>query len=108
MKDENKTKEQLIEELAELRRRNTELEESVIRQKKSVEALQERNEYLEILCEYAPDAYYLNDQMGIFVDINRSNLKIACKVNGNGVTHHATTENNYFFHSLLKSLIYCI
>ena len=72
MKNAGKMKEQLIDELAELRRQNAELRASQVRHKKVEETLREQNERLEILFEYAPDAYYLNNLSGTLVDGNRA------------------------------------
>ena len=44
MRDGDKTKEQLVEELLELRRRNTELEASEVERKKVEEALRQSEE----------------------------------------------------------------
>ncbi len=44
MKDEDKTKEQLIDELVELRRRGAELEASEVEYKRAAEALRESEE----------------------------------------------------------------
>ncbi len=41
-----------------------------IRERKGAEALKESEERLKVLFEFAPDAYYLNDLRGIFVDGN--------------------------------------
>ncbi|MCD4692088.1 MAG: PAS domain S-box protein [Calditrichales bacterium] len=53
MKDKDKTKEQLINELAEMRQRITELEKSENRRKQTEETLRETQSYLENLLNYA-------------------------------------------------------
>jgi PAS domain S-box-containing protein len=72
MKDEDKTKEQLIGELLELRQRSAELEASEAQRRRAEEELRSSEERLRILFEYAPDAYYLNDSKGNFVDGNKA------------------------------------
>ncbi|MFC2005465.1 PAS domain S-box protein [Chloroflexota bacterium] len=72
MKDESKTKEQLIKELAEIRQRLAELETSETDHKQAWEEMKSLVEQQNILFEYAPDAYYLNDLKGTFVDGNKA------------------------------------
>ncbi len=72
MEDLDKTKEQLANELAELRRQNVELRASQASRKKVEETLRDHNKRLEILFEYAPDAYYLNNLSGRLVDGNKA------------------------------------
>ena len=45
--------------------------------KRAEEALRESEERLNILFEFAPDAYYLNDLKGVFVDGNRAALHLS-------------------------------
>ena len=59
-------------EIERLRRRNAELEAAVAEHRKVVAALEESQERLRVLFELAPDAYYLNDLEGNFVDGNRA------------------------------------
>ncbi|MFC1718487.1 PAS domain S-box protein [Candidatus Poribacteria bacterium] len=72
MKNENKTGEQFIGELVELRRRNAKLETLETQRKQAVEELRSSEERLRILFEYAPDACFLHDLKGTFVDGNRA------------------------------------
>mgnify|MGYP001098699542 CR=1 FL=1 len=76
VKDEDKTKEQLIDELAELRRRIADLKASEDERKLIEEELRTSEERFKILFEYAPDAYYLHDLKGYFVDGNKAAEKI--------------------------------
>jgi PAS domain S-box-containing protein len=46
--------------------------EDVTERKKDLEALQDSEERMRILFEFAPDAYYLNDMKGVFLDGNRA------------------------------------
>jgi len=72
MKDEDKSKPQLMSELAEMRRRVAQLQSLERERKRAVEELRSSEERLKILFEYAPDAYYLNDLKGKFVDGNKA------------------------------------
>ena len=71
-KDERKTKAQLIEELEALRQRVAKLEASEPEYKRMGEALKHLEERFRNIFEYAPDAYYLNDLAGNFVDGNKA------------------------------------
>ncbi len=97
MEDKSRTKKQLLAELRELRLRFAELEKSessrssreakgelvgtaivrdITEHKQREEAIKDSEERLRILFEYAPDAYYLNDLKGNFIDGNRAAEKI--------------------------------
>jgi PAS domain S-box-containing protein len=60
MRDEDKTKEQLIYELIELRRRNAELEESEAQWTKAEEKLRESEEKFRSLAEQSPNMIFIN------------------------------------------------
>lgn len=72
MRDEDKTKDGLINELVEMRQRIGKLETLETERKRIEEELKNSEEWLRILFEYAPDAYYLNDLKGNCVDGNKS------------------------------------
>ncbi len=72
MKNEEKTKEQLADELIQIRRKAGDLEASYTDCKRSEKVLRESRERLTALFEFAPDAYYLTDMSGNFVDCNRA------------------------------------
>ena len=65
MNDNEKTKEQLISELVELRQEKH-------KRKKVDKAAKQREDRLGMLFEFAPDAYYLNDWKGVFLDGNKA------------------------------------
>lgn len=69
-RDKNKTREELIDELAKLRHQNAELKQLTNKYRRTEEKLKSSEERLRILFEYAPDGYYLNDLKGNFVDGN--------------------------------------
>jgi len=69
--DNNKTNEQLLSELADMRRRITELEALDSVRRKTEDVLKETEERLKALFELAPDAYYLSDLKGTFIDGNK-------------------------------------
>jgi two-component system cell cycle sensor histidine kinase/response regulator CckA len=76
MKDEEKKKDQLTNELLELRQHIAELAADDGDGKSAEEAPREREELLKTLFEYAPDAYYVTDMHGNFVNCNRATEKI--------------------------------
>ena len=59
MKDDDKTKEQLIDELVKLRRRNAELETSEAKRKEAAEELKESEEQFRQFFEKAPEYCYI-------------------------------------------------
>jgi PAS domain S-box-containing protein len=71
-RDQNKTKDQLIDELAAMRQKVAELEVGAAARIQELEELRERADYLNVQFEFAPDPYYLNDLKGVFVDGNRA------------------------------------
>lgn len=73
MKDEKKTKKQLIKELQELRQQFLELG---AQDKQSEKTSSLKEEYLNILFEYAPDGFYLSDLKGTLIDGNKAAQKI--------------------------------
>jgi PAS domain S-box-containing protein len=74
----DKTKKQLAEELETMRMRVAELERAVEEQSSVLGNLQEKANRFNDLFEFAPNAYYLNDARGRFVDGN----KVAEKLSG--------------------------
>jgi len=71
MEDKDKTKEQFITELAELRQRVTELEALETERKQAERALRESEMRLETYLENAPDGVYLSDLKGTFLYGNK-------------------------------------
>lgn len=77
MKDEDKTKAELIKELKTMRKeREKSAVNGITKGKQAEEKLQDSEEYLKILFDYAPDAYYVNDLKGNFIDGNLAAEKI--------------------------------
>jgi len=58
-------------ELARLRKRISELKRELAQYSQEVRRLRDSEELLRVLLEYAPEAYYLCDLKGTFVDGNR-------------------------------------
>lgn len=52
------------------------LSSDITEQKQTEEKLKDSEEYLKILFDYAPDAYYINDLKGNFIDGNRAAEKL--------------------------------
>ncbi|MBA7715203.1 hypothetical protein ES703_124244 [subsurface metagenome] len=77
MKDEEKTREKLIDELVELRQRNAELEKSEIKHKQAEEALREAKDSLHSLFEGIPVGLYRSTPEGKRLDANQALLKMA-------------------------------
>ncbi len=67
MKDEDKTRDQLIDELVELRRRGAELEASEVEHKQAAEALRESEEKFRTFVEKANDIVYSLTLDGMFM-----------------------------------------
>ena len=73
MKDEDKTKVEPIKDLKTLRKkREKSAVNNITERKQAEEKLQDSEEYLKILFDYAPDAYYINDLKGNFIDGNKA------------------------------------
>lgn len=72
MKDENKTKEQLINELTEMRKRITELERLGTERKRAEEGLLHERELLDTLMNNIPDSIYFKDNKSRFIRINKA------------------------------------
>ena len=76
MQDQSISKTQLIDELVQLRQQNAELEKSGIKHKQAEEELKSSEERLKVLFEFAPDAYFVCDSKGNFVDCNKAAEKL--------------------------------
>jgi PAS domain S-box-containing protein len=76
MKDKDKTKEQLINELAELRQRIAELEASETEHKRVQEALRESEEKLRHLFESVTDGIFAMDLNGAYTEFNQRILEM--------------------------------
>ena len=73
MKDEDKTKVEPIKDLKTLRKkREKSAVNNITERKQAEEELKNSEERLKILFDYAPDAYYINDLKGNFVDGNKA------------------------------------
>ena len=70
MEDSEKTKEQLINELAKLRQQITELKESEIKRKKAEEDLKKSQQEFTSLFKNSPEALVYTDEKGNILDIN--------------------------------------
>ena len=77
MKDEHKTKKQLIEELVELRQRIAELEALETKLKQPEEALRESEERFKHIAERGPDVIFISDAKGILTYISPSVERIS-------------------------------
>jgi len=76
MKDQSKTKQALIRELASLRQRNAELEQSEAEHKQVEEALRESEEKYRAIVENMQEGYHEVDIKGNFIFFNESMRKI--------------------------------
>jgi len=73
MKDEDKTKVEPKKDLKTLRKkREKSAVNNITKRKQAEEELKDSEEYLKILFDYAPDAYYINDLKGNFIDGNKA------------------------------------
>jgi PAS domain S-box-containing protein len=76
MKEENKTKKQLINELAELRQRIIELESSNADSKHTEERLKETKDYLDKIIASSLDGIVASDYRGYITRVNKAFLKL--------------------------------
>jgi len=77
MKDEDKTKVEPIKDLKTLqKKREKSAVNNITKRKQAEEELKDSEEYLKILFDYAPDAYYVNDLKGNFIDGNKAAEKL--------------------------------
>jgi PAS domain S-box-containing protein/putative nucleotidyltransferase with HDIG domain len=73
MEDEDKTKAELTKELKTIRKeREKSAANNITERKQAEEKLQDSEEYLKILFDYAPNAYYVSDLKGNFIDGNKA------------------------------------
>jgi len=72
VKEENKTKVEPIKDLKTLQKKGEKSAvNNITKRKQAEEELKDSEEYLKILFDYAPDAYYINDLKGNFIDGNK-------------------------------------
>ena len=77
MKEENKTKVELLKELEILREeREKEVFQDITEHKRAEKELKDSEDRLKILFDYAPDAYYISDLKGNFIDGNKAAEKL--------------------------------
>ena len=77
MKDEDKTKVDLIKNLKTLRKKREKSTANNITERKQAEGkLQDSEEYLKMLFDYAPGAYYISDLKGNFIGGNKAAEKL--------------------------------
>ncbi len=76
MKDRDKSKEQLMNELVELRQRITELEASESRRERTEEALRQSEEALRAIFDGARDGIMVLDKMGNVVRVNKYIMEV--------------------------------
>ena len=77
MKEEDKTKVEPIKDLKTLqKKREKSAVNNITKHKQAEEELKDSEEYLKILFDYAPDAYYVNDLKGNFIDGNKAAEKL--------------------------------
>ena len=72
MKDGGNNHKVLLKELNDMRKKNKDLEKKIESYRQNEIKLHENEERLKVLFEYAPDAYYLNDMKGKFIDGNKA------------------------------------
>jgi PAS domain S-box-containing protein len=77
MKDKNRTKAELLKEHKILREeREKGIFKDITERKKAEEELRDSEEYLKTLFDYAPDAYYISDLKGNFIDGSKAAEKL--------------------------------
>ena len=86
MNDENKTKDQLRTELAEVRQRLRELRKVEVKRKKAEEALQADEECLWTLLDQFRDTIFITSREGNFIHANQAFLALL-GYTSNEITH---------------------
>jgi len=71
MRDEDKTREQLLQELNDLRNRVSQVESFIIQHERTQESLRRDGERLRCLVQQAGEGVFIHDLDGRFVDVNR-------------------------------------
>ncbi|MHC3130294.1 MAG: PAS domain S-box protein [Candidatus Bathyarchaeota archaeon] len=77
MKDEEKTKDELINELVELRQRIIQLKASETERKRAEEALVQEYDLLQALIDNIPDAIYFKDDKNRFIRVNKARAELS-------------------------------
>jgi len=97
MKDQNKTKKQLVSELVELRQRITELEALENKFSQAKEALRQSEARYRTLFEDSRDAVYITTLGGKVIDVNKAFLDLLGYTKGElaGITSQDTYVNSY-------------
>ena len=97
MKDQNKTKKQLISELMELRQRITELEALENKSSQAEESLRQSEARYRTLFEDSRDAVYITTLGGKVIDVNKAFLDLLGYTKGElaGITSQDTYVNSY-------------
>ncbi len=100
MKNEDKTKEQLINELIALHKRNAELERSATNHKQTEEELIKTKDHLDNIIESSLDGIVVGDSTGNIVKVNHSFLKLTGyrfeEVNGKHIMELSITEKGTY------------
>ena len=76
MKLENKTKQEIIDELTQSRRRIAELESAESERKQSEESLKESEAKYRVYVDNSPNGIFITDSSGRFIDVNVASFKL--------------------------------
>jgi len=87
----------IIKRSRDLEKINIELNKQITERIKAEQALRENEERLKLLFDFAPDAYYLTDLKGTFIDCNKKVEEIT------GYEKNELIGNNYFKLNLISS-----
>jgi len=93
MKDEDKTKDQLVHELGDLRRHIAELENSEIRNKPVEDQIQHRNGFLHLILEALPHPFYVIDAFDYTISVANSAAQLG-PLSEDTTCHDLTHKND--------------
>lgn len=97
MKDEKRSKNQLLTEISILRKQIAELNTQLKEKEEFLAEIRKSEKRLHFLFEFAPDAYYLSDLKGNFIEVNKAVTQLL------GFSKEELIDKNFFRLKILPS-----